>query len=290
MTDATLPLYHLLHELDAQFDQLVTTIERAAALYESSHPPTWRFHHAADDPTWLREALLDMWHQQGQDGRETRNYIAVIAVHDELIDAFHNINHAKAAISELLTRIKQAHPHALNEAKSRLPHRHPSINDVLRKSGFARLHLKQCWRHIPIAPAPVSRVRLAWYSSGRSIKRVTVQEAEQKLLQLDSDAPHIRIQLRKLAGIPSSEVLAQVQTQAPLMRANLFFVEPLADGHTRRAHNIAMPLIVPAHEGRLPHLKAPAEVPPATRTRAKRRDEKLEDTPFLPSLRIFRYR
>ncbi|CAH1044502.1 hypothetical protein [Halomonas sp. TD01] len=290
MTDATLPLYHLLHELDAHFDQLMATIERAAALYESEQPPTWRFHHAASNPIWLREALLDMWHQQGQDGRETRNYIAVIAASDKLIEACHQINHAKTRISDLLTRIKQSHPNALSDAKSRLPSRHPHINEILRKSGFARLHLKQCWRQLPIAPAPVSRVRLAWYSSGRSIKRVSVQEAEQKLLQLDSDAPHIRIQLRKLANIPSEEILAQVQPQAPLMRANLFFVEPLADGHTRRALNIAMPLIVPANEGRLPHLKAPAETPPTTRTRAKRRDEKLEDDVYLPSLRIFRYR
>ncbi|UYO74362.1 DNA replication terminus site-binding protein [Halomonas qinghailakensis] len=290
MTDAPLSLYHLLHELDTHFDQLVATIEQAAALYEAHQPPTWRFQHASSNSFWLREALLDMWHQQGQDGRETRNYIAVIAADTALIDACHHINHAKARISDLLAHIKQAHPNALNDAKSRLPHRHPHINDVLRKSGFARLHLKQCWRQLPIAPAPVSRVRLAWYSSGRSIKRISVQEAEQKLLQLDSDAPHIRIQLRKLANLPSAEILAQVQPQAPLMRANLFFVEPLDDGHTRRALNIAMPLIVPANEGRLPHLKAPAETPPTTRTRAKRRDEKLEENVYLPSLRVFRYR
>ncbi|BBI61585.1 hypothetical protein HSBAA_28910 [Vreelandella sulfidaeris] len=93
---------------------------------------------------------------------------------------------------------------------------------MLRRNGLARLHLKQSWRQLPIAQAPVSRVRFAWYSSGRSIKRLTVQEAERKLIQLDTDAPHIRIQLRKLASIPSGEILAQVQTQAPLMRANLF--------------------------------------------------------------------
>ncbi len=109
-------------------------------------------------------------------------------------------------------------------------------------------------------------------------------------MQLDTDAPHVRIQLQKLAGIPDSEILAQVQAQAPLMRANLFFVEPLEDGHTRRAHNIAMPLIVPATDARLPHIKAPASEAPTERTRAKRRDEKLESEAFLPSLRIFRYR
>jgi len=74
------------------------------------------------------------------------------------------------------------------------------------------------------------------------------------------------------------------------MRGNLFFTEPLEDGHTRRALNIAMPLIVPAPENRLPHIKMPPLEPPAQRTRAKRRDEKLESDVFLPSLRVYRYR
>lgn len=290
MKEAALPLYQLLHELDVHFDQLITAISRAASIYEQQRPPTWRFHQSTEDPTWLRQALLDMWHQQGQDGRETRNYIAIIAAEDELQAAFQDINQVKTSISELLQHIKQIEPKALSETKQRLPKRHPQVDEILRQGGLARLHLKQCWRSIPTSPAPVSRVRLAWYSSGRSIKKLSVQEAEQKLLQLDKNAPHIRIQLKQLASIPSGETLAQVQAQAPLMRANLFFTEPLADGHTRRALNIAMPLVVPANEGRLPHIKIPPLEPPTKRTRAKRRDEKLESDPFLPSLRIFRYR
>ncbi|GGC83780.1 DNA replication terminus site-binding protein [Vreelandella lutescens] len=289
MPDTSRPLYRLLHELDERFDQLMASIEQAATLYEATLPSTWRFD-GVNEPTWLRAALLDMWHQQHQDGRETRNYIALIAADEPLMTAFKEVNTAKHAISELLQRIKQSDPQALSDAKQRLPHRHPEVEHVLRQSGLARLHLKQCWRQLPIAEAPVARVRFAWYSSGRSIKRITVKEAEHKLMQLDTDAPHIRIQLSKLAGIPSSEPLAQVQNQAPLMRANLFFTEPLDDGHTRRALNIAMPLIVPAHEERLPHIKAPPLIPPAQRTRAKRRDEKLESEAFLPSLRVYRYR
>lgn len=289
MTDTSRPLYRLLHELDDHFDQLISTIHHAAKLYEAKTPATWRFD-GLSNAGWLRAALLDMWHQQNQDGRETRNYIALIAADDTLISAFQEVNAAKKAISELLQRIKQSHPNALSEAKHRLPQRHPEVETVLRQGGLARLHLKQCWRQLPIAEAPVARVRFAWYSSGRSIKRITVQEAEQKLLQLDTDSPHIRIQLRRLAGIPSSEPLAQVQNQAPLMRGNLFFTEPLEDGHTRRALNIAMPLIVPAPENRLPHIKMPPLEPPAQRTRAKRRDEKLESDVFLPSLRVYRYR
>ena len=290
MNDNALPVYHLLHELDARFDDLMAAIDHAATYYEQQQSATWHFQPYPGGRSWLRQALLDMWHQQGQDGRETRNYIALIAADDELLEKFTAVNRAKAHISDLLQHIKQAQPNTLSQAKHRLPQRHPDVDNVLRQGGLARLHLKQCWRHLPIAPAPVSRVRFAWYSSGCSIKKITVQEAEQKLLQLDTDSPHIRIQLRRLAGIPSSEPLAQVQNQAPLMRGNLFFTEPLEDGHTRRALNIAMPLIVPAPENRLPHIKMPPLEPPAQRTRAKRRDEKLESDVFLPSLRVYRYR
>ncbi|WP_447929073.1 DNA replication terminus site-binding protein [Vreelandella sp. EE27] len=290
MSSDTPAAYHLFYALDSRFDQLIAAIEKAAELYERAQPPTWQLEGTSEQACWFRHALMDMWHVQGQDGRETRNYIAVIAAGDDLLEAIDEVNQAKSAISELIRRIKALSPSALSEARQRLPERHPHVDDVLRQSGMARLHLKQCWRHIPIAPAPVSRVRLAWYTSGRSIKKLSVQEAEKKLLQLDTDAPHIRIQLQKLAGIPSGETLARVQAQAPLMRANLFFTEPLQDGHTRLAHNIAMPLIVPAQQARLPHIKAPSPQVPEQRTRAKRRDEKLESEAFLPSLRVYRYR
>ncbi|OJA04416.1 DNA replication terminus site-binding protein [Halomonas sp. QHL1] len=282
--------YQVLLKLEQQFDHLLETIEAAVSLYEQQLPASWVFHQSPPANDWLRKALFDMWHEQDQDGRETRNYIAIVAANDELLAAIGAVNLTKANFSALLQHIKQAFPQALSDAKSRLPRRHPHVDEVLRRTGLARLHLKQSWRQLPIAQAPVSRVRFAWYSSGRSIKRLSVQEAEHKLLQLDTDAPHIRIQLRKLAGIPSSEVLAQVQTQAPLMRANLFFTEPLEDGHTRRALNAAMPIFVPDNNQRLPHINLPALHPPTTRTRARRRDEKLEQDVFLPSLRVYRYR
>lgn len=282
--------YHLLLQLEQQFDALIDTTEAAVSLYERQQPASWVFQQNTPTRHWLREALLDMWHVQDQDGRETRNYIAIVAADEELLTAIDEVNQAKKRFAELLQIIKQDFPQTLSDAKHRLPKRHPHVDDVLRRTGLARLHLKQSWRQLPIAEAPVSRVRFAWYSSGRSIKRLTVQEAEKKLLQLDTDAPHVRIQLRKLASIPSSEVLAQVQTQAPLMRANLFFTEPLNDGHTRKALNAAMPIFVPATHQQLPHINLPASEPPTTRTRARRRDEKLEQDVFLPSLRIYRYR
>jgi hypothetical protein len=282
--------YRVLLQLEQHFDHLLESIETAVALYEQQTPSTWVFNQPVHSRYWLREALFDMWHQQDQDGRETRNYIAVVACNEELLEAIAKVNQAKVLFNELLQHIKKTLPESFTEAKRRLPRRHPQVDEALRRNGLARLHLKQSWRQLPIAQAPVSRVRFAWYSSGRSIKRLSVQEAMNKLLQLDTEAHHIRIQLRKLADIPSSEMLAQVQTQAPLMRANLFFTEPLPDGHTRRALNAAMPIFVPDNHERLPHINLPARHPPTTRTRARRRDEKLEQDAFLPSLRVYRYR
>ncbi len=289
------PEYRLLAELEAAFDALLEAGEAVAAAYQQKPADCWIF--GEPEPVsaeracaWLRRALLDVWYQDGQDGRATRTHIGLVAAGEALVEAVARANATKAAFSALLARIKESEPELIPEAKAVLPFRHPELHDHLRGQGLARVHLKQCWRAIPLAEAPLARVRLAWYSSGRSIKRMTVQEAEQKLLKLDTDAAHVRIQLRRLAGIPSGEPLAQVQRQAPLMRANLFYREPLDDGRTRRAMNVALPLFVPSADGRLPDHNLPPPHPPEQRTRARRRDEKLEDEPFLASLRVYRYR
>ncbi|KPQ18958.1 DNA replication terminus site-binding protein [Halomonas sp. HL-93] len=291
MTAPHYPAYQLMQELERCFDNLMAALEVLAKRYEEQRPLTWTLLPTNDTSSeWFRTAMFDVWHQPGQDGRETRNYLGIVVANDALIDAAHNVNLAKEAFHTGLQKIKNTSPKALSDAKARLTTRHPEVKSVLRKEGLARLHLKQCWRQLPIADAEVSKVRFAWYQSGRSIKRITVREAEQKLLQLDAEAPHVKLQLRRLAGLPSGEPLAQVQPQAPLMRANLFFTHPLADGHTRRALNVAMPLFVPSTSAGLPNIKAPPSHPQPTRTRATRRDEKLESDVFLPSLRVYRYR
>mgnify|MGYP005828736607 CR=1 FL=1 len=285
------PAYHLIQHLERCFDDLMAALDVLATQYAAQCPPTWMLSPTADSsPDGFRAALFDVWHQTGQDGRETRNYLGIVVANDELIDAARHVNIAKDAFHAGLQKIKSTTPKALSDAKAKLTTRHPDVNHVLRKEGLARLHLKQCWRHLPIADAEVAKVRFAWYQSGRSIKRITVRDAEQKLLRLDTDAPHIKVQLRRLAGLPSDEPLAQVQAQAPLMRANLFFNHPLADGHTRRALNVSMPLFVPNERLGMPDIKAPPTHPQPQRTRATRRDEKLESDVFLPSLRVYRYR
>lgn len=286
--------YRLLAELEAAFDTIINRIEALVQCFREQNRErgvgAWALHHTTPDADWLRAALLDFWYQDGQDGRATRSYIGLIAADQQILEHVEKVNEAKDDFAGILAKIREHAADLIPEIKAVLPFRHPALHAHLTGQGLARLHLKQCWRAIPVANAPLSRVRLAWYSSGRSIKKLSVRDAEKKLLALDTESPHIRIQLKHLAGIPDSEPLAQVQKQAPLMRANLFFTEPLADGRERRAMNVALPLFIPSTDGLLPDHNQPQPTPQEKRTRAKRSDERLEDTPFLPSLRIYRYR
>ncbi|MFY0990953.1 DNA replication terminus site-binding protein [Halomonas sp. C05BenzN] len=282
--------YKLLHDIEEAFDQVV---DASGLLVEQlRHYPTqaWALDTPRPDADWLGAALMDFWYTDGQDGRTTRPYVGLVAALPPVMDAVAIANSAKRHFAETLAAIKEEDQRLVAELKASLPFRHSYLHAHMKGSGLARLHLKQCWRHIPVAEQALQRVRFAWYTSGRSIRRVTVREAEQMLVALGDEQPHIQIQLRSLAGLPSSEPLAQVQQQAPLMRANLFYEEPLPDGRMRRAMNLALPLFIPSESGLLPHHNQPPPFPPESRTRKVRSDERLDQVPFLPSLRIFRYK
>ncbi len=294
-TRMTLPSDMALQKaLEEAFDALCASIDTLCRHVDRHPPQLWCLPSDDGQPrsaaAWLREALTDMWYHDGQDGRATRNYVGVVAADEALMALAEGVNRCKDHFGEVITQIRTTLPaDQLTAMRAALPLRPSAVNAHLCDDGLARLHLKQCWRRVLIAPAPVARIRLAWYSNGRSIKRLSVQDAEKLLMQLDTSADHVRIQYRKLAALPSDEPLAQVQAQAPLMRANLFYVEPLDDGRQRQAMNIAMPLFVPSPNGRLPHCNQPPAAPPETRTRARRSDSRIDDEPWLPSIRVHRY-
>lgn len=109
------------------------------------------------------------------------------------------------------------------------------------------------------------------------------------LLDLGEEKTHIQAQLQALYQLPSHTPLARMQTLAPNVRANLVF-----EGH-RKAMNCPLPLFIPSDnpQGVLPSIKdVPLESPQERqgRSRKARDDDQLNDTPLLPSLRVFTYR
>ncbi len=281
--------FQVVYELESIFDELVARTEEVLQKIEASPGDAWALTESTPNARWVRQALTDFWYADGQDGRATRPYIGIVAATQEVIDSLKSVNEAKDAFRKATAILQEYDKSLIPEVKASLPFRHSHLHENLSGAGLARLHLKQTWRHIPYLELPLSRIKMAWYTSGRSIKRLSVQDAEKRLMQYDTDSDHIRIQLRKLSALAPGEMLAQVQTQAPIMRANLFFEEPLEDGKDRKALNVALPLFVLSQDGRLPSHNQPAPFPPSERQRAVRSDNIIEDEPYLPSIRAHRY-
>lgn len=283
--------YRLLSQLDSCFEMLVNSLENLGELLQQEQGACWMLGSDSADQSrrMLLDCLQDIWYLDGQDGRVTRSYPGLVACSAEVWEQLGSVNYCKLTFSRAIEAIRKENPEELPEARRRLASRHQALHLHLSTEGLARLHLKQAWRQIPGCETPLDQVRFSWYSSGRSIRRIRSKEAEYRLRQMNSDAPHIQIQLKKLAGIPPDEPLAQVQKQAPLMRANLFFKDQLPGLPARKAINIAMPLFILSADGTLPPFNLPSTEPPPERVRAKRSDNRLEEEPFLPSLRVYRY-
>lgn len=282
-------------ELSERYIRAFTTLECAidelVRRYQSLPMPIWMHRPAGSASEWLEGALRDIWYKDGQAGNESASYVGLVGAAPTHVEQIHVVNEAKHVFQATGKMLKAQAPADFVALKGKIGGERQKLQGVLNKAGIARLHLKQAWRRLPLAAEPVKRVHFSWYSSGRTIKRMTVAEAYEALCRLDPDAPHIQVQIKQLASLPSSEMLAQVKPQAALMRANITHVDPLPSLKINLAMNVSLPLFVPLVEGsRLPDHNEPSQEPPAERIWPKRRDARLYDEPFLPSIHVHRYR
>lgn len=156
----------------------------------------------------------------------------------------------------------------------------------LKKMGLARLHLKQCYRKIPILPKAPQKISWTWANT-RSIKKISITEATLKLHQKGNDVG-IQLQLQKLNSLSPYESLAIVQDLAPHLRANLVFQQ--GNMIQRKMIKGPMPIFFPCdHQTALPDFKPPTPKKGRDENRMIRCDVRLEPTPFLPAIRAHRY-
>lgn len=269
-------------DLASYYDQVVEQTRRLQTLLQQEHPKLWMMDSEQPLQALLR-SLRDFWYRDGQDGRETTPYYGLIAGSESLLEQVQRLNDRKAQFKKAVSDFRNQHPSELAEQKQRLAERHPALADELNTEGLARLHLKQVSRQLPLLDQPPAKIGFNWYSSGRSIQRITKKLALEKLEKLGVEQPHIRIQYDALAQHPDHQALALVQQLAPIMRANILF----GNGN-RKAMNVAMPIFFPDIGG-LPAFNIPPETPPEKRSRQVRSDQAIEEEAFLPSIRVHRY-
>lgn len=275
-------------ELVELFEQLGGALMQLTQQLQQSTLPIWVPLTEAEQQARLEprqkaiELYCDLWHRGDGDGRRTRSCHGLIGADPTLLQQAESVNQLKQALRHCLRSFKQQ-PGELLEPLNQRP---SSLRETLGHKGLARLHLKQCYRLIPIADRQPDWVGFNWYTSGRSIKRISAEQAQQKLARMGIDKPHIQVQLAKLATLDANTRLAQVQTQVPLMRANLRFSQP----PLRQAMNLSLPLLFAHDRTRpFPEHNNPCLIPKIERSRRERSDRRIETEPFLPSLRVHRY-
>jgi len=284
----------VISDLTTEFDQLVKRLEKLRTVLLQEQPALWIplntiEQQATTQRQFLADLICDLWYRDGQDGRETRSRHGLVMANADLCEHIKDINQQKdrfrqavqQARAELITDDWQQH-------YTQLGQRHASLRESLTFAGLKRVHLKQCFRHIPLLESCPKKVGFSWYVNGRSIKKISVAQAQEMLLELGEEKSHIQVQLKKLAHLSEHLQLAQIQTLAPVVRANLVF-DP-ASAIKRKAMNLALPLFIPGEGAQLPVFNEISSEPPVGRTRQQRGDQKISAEPFLPSLRIHTYR
>ncbi len=281
-------------ELIDCYNRLTDSLGALATAIRGSKLPLWVPLTEAEKGTGLtaREKTIqlycDIWYQDGQDGRLTRSCHGLVAADEEIMALADRVNRHKQAFRQAVATIRKL-PDGTDHL-AELNQRNQHLREDLNNKGLGRLHLKQCYRLIPCITQHPSRVGFNWYSSGRSIQKITMQAAERQLIKMGLDKPHLRVQYDRLRQLPPGTPLARVQQQAPLMRGNLRIDHQQGDSE-RNAMNLSLPLLFLQQPSKpFPEYNQPPLQPPRERQRQTRSDRRIEDSPFLPALRIHRYR
>ncbi|WP_299582930.1 hypothetical protein [uncultured Microbulbifer sp.] len=224
----------------------------------------------------------------GADARATLQIPGLLAVPEKTLNLARQLNNHKEAFANAIAEYRSA-----LEARP-MAERDRNVREILAGAGYPRAHLRQCYRLVLLCRERPDALTLSWIKARKSIRKVTVEWCEKKLVQLDPTGadPGIQYQRQLLAGVPKSqqEDLRQVQVQSRpnLQVAEIFFSQEVDE--EERYHQVgysSMPVLVSANEaGQLPEFTRVDHQPSASRRR-QRRDLAIANEPFLPALRVF---
>lgn len=267
------------------FERMTSDLQRFASAFNTEKPVTKLLWEPVAPPKTTLTAYTNLWHEAHGDGRATERLYGVVGCSPDLLALARQVNISKTLFQQ---SVKATREQQRAEVLGHLSAIENPIRTALNYNGLGRLHLKQCYRLLPIFDERPDSIRFSWYTSGRSIKKITATQCLELLCRFDQSQPHIQRQLDLLKALSDSDDLAQVQEQKPLVRAN--FAWRVSENTWRRsARNCPLPILLPLDNGQtLPKLKEPTPEPPE-RSRSVRSDRIIEDTPFLPSIRVHRY-
>ncbi len=289
MTDSTALRQTLFH----QFELLIRALDEfCEGVLEDRDYAAWVALRDEEVGRDMREKAVklyqSMWYEDGQDGRDTLTCPGIIGASPATIEKAQVLNEVKASFKTAVLELKRLAKSENRQLVNDLHARSLSINTLMRQFGAARLNLKEAYRRVPILPQTPLRVGFTWSQFGRVIQRMTLTEVRE-MLENRRNTPQVLADREKLAEIVQDEPFARIRPVRPHLRANVMY--PSAEGSTfRKLIQTPVPVILPLsiHQPLPDYLDAPADPPMIQRN--QRRDARIENEPFLPSLRIHRYR
>jgi hypothetical protein len=277
------------------FEQLLQTLDSFCIVIRQDNLPVWVSHTEAElgDVLNMRLKAIQLyralWYEGSEDGRETLTCPGIVGASPETLIAAQACNIAKDRFKAAILALKTLGRIEAKAVMTDLHCRQQSVALAMRRMGAARLNLKQAYRHIPLLEECPLKIGFTWSRQGRVIQRTSLDEAR-LLLEQRVETPQVILERQKLATLGNDEVLARVRSVCPHLRANLVFADNDGFGVRRRLMQTPLPLLVPLLPGQpLPEFVRVASEPPIS-LRLRRADVRIEDEPFLPSMRIHRYR
>lgn len=279
--------------LKSHLDDLVTSLEDLSDLIANT-PDIFIAREAGPFATGdqaiglAQHSIKDLYYDdQNPDGRFTSVCLGAIAVDPDWIKTAVEVNRMKdefhKACRTLMDSARGRGGQTLSpQAKAK------RLRAVITEAGYPRLSLRQCFRHIPVVNFTPISIGFTFSSGGRSIKRISVQEAVELLEKATFESDKSSVDHRLLSGLPANTPLAQVQDLPGYYKANVLY-EPGGQVETIPTF---MPILYP-YDPECP-LKRQEKLPDADLqkrlTRKVRSDKKLQDEPLVASIRVFAYK
>lgn len=225
------------------------------------------------------QLYTDCEREDGDDAKRSNHAFGVIVVSPKTQASFEYLNRAKADLIAVLDQLKQHPQHSLESIKA--------------AAGIARIHYYKIKRPIKgLRGERPESIRLS-IEQKIDVGKRTVEECMELLQEFDTTQMHVQVQMDALRQIPRSEPLAYVyETSNMRVLANVSFAKDPNTGIRRHTKlRSVMPFYATSQTPDwAPDIKLPSAVRLEERVeRKERRDRRIDPTPFLPSLHVYRY-
>lgn len=222
-----------------------------------------------------------------EDGRHTDIWIGALGVCEDVLTLATLVNSRKdqfqTAVQNARNQIQELHKVTYAGANK-------SFRGLMADIGLSQLSLRQAYRHIPILTETPKSIGFSFSSGGRSIKRLSPEQALSILIKSGFSGENIEIERKKIERLSPDTVLAQVHPQAGYFKANIRFA---ASGESDEIRKQTMPVFLPILylNNSEQSLVKPLFLPPQKKAERKQRnDRKLEKEPFVKSLSLYSYK